>query len=251
MKPIFTTLETIILNCIMETFTTKIEDPNSLFNFYRIFFDNVNTLNIKFDLMMIMNWLGYRILDSFGFLFTSIAFILINLGLFVALYNFNFLEVNENNKYSLWKFIQLISCYLLIFIGVGSSSLLSQKIFIDLYKKYEDFNKKENEIEKDNDKDKADKEDKEDKANDNVKELGDIKKDFFPDIKNDDKEENIIEKEEGIDEINKEKEEDNILVNVPNVDDRNNNFDKKKIGRVKTRDSILENRKKRQKEAKE
>ena len=234
MKPIFTTLETIILNCVKEIFTTKIDDPNSLFNFYQIFFDNANTLNIKFDLMMIMNWLGYRILDSFGFFFTSITFCLINLGLFVALYNFNFLEFNENNKYDIWKFIQLVSCYLLLFVGVGSSSLLSQKIFVDLYKKYDDFKKKD----KIKENEKEDKE-KENKPNENNKELVDIKTDI--------NEENIINKEEGIDQINKEKEEDNILVNVINTDYRINNIDeKKRLKRAKTRESIIKNRKKTQ-----
>ena len=103
----------------------------------------------------------------------------------------------------------------MLFVGVGSSSLLSQKIFVDLYKKYDDFKKKD----KIKENEKEDKE-KENKPNENNKELVDIKTDI--------NEENIINKEEGIDQINKEKEEDNILVNVINTDYRINNIDEKK-----------------------
>ena len=60
---------------------------------------------------------------------------------FVMLYNFDFINYNENNKYSLWKFVQLLLCYIVIFIGVGGSSLLSQTIFFELFKKYKQWEK--------------------------------------------------------------------------------------------------------------
>ena len=145
MKPILYSLETIIGNCITEVFTHKIEDPDSLFNFYDIFFDEVNTLNLDFDLMMIMNWLGNKILDSCGFIFTIILFIIINLGYFIMLFNFDFIHYNENNKYNGLKFLQLILCYIMIFIGIGGSSLLSQNLFLELFNKYKNITKKENE----------------------------------------------------------------------------------------------------------
>ena len=141
MKPIMSTLEIIITNCIKEIFTYKVEDPDSLFNFYHIFFEEVNTLNLDFDLMMIMNWLGSHFLDSCGFITTTIIFMAVNFGYFVMLYNFDFINYNENNKYSLWKFVQLLLCYIVIFIGVGGSSLLSQTIFFELFKKYKQWEK--------------------------------------------------------------------------------------------------------------
>ena len=64
MKPITTCLETILTNIIKEAFTHKIEDPDSLFNFYEMFFNRINILNFDFNLLMIMNWLGDNILYS-------------------------------------------------------------------------------------------------------------------------------------------------------------------------------------------
>ena len=136
MKPIIGTLETIIYNSVAEVLTYKVEDPNSLFNYYEIFFDKINTLNLSFDLMMIMNWFGDRLLDCCRFIPTCIFFMIINFGYFVMLFNFDFLEYTENNKYSIWKFLQLIACYLILFIGMGGSSLLSQKLFIEFFNKY-------------------------------------------------------------------------------------------------------------------
>ena len=141
MKPISSTLEIIIVNCIKEIFTHRIEEPNSLFNFYEIFFNKLNTLNINFNLIMIMNWLGDRILISCGFTITTFIFIAINSLHFVLLFNFDFLDFNENNKYGFWKFMHLVLCYLLLFIGAGGSSLLSQKIFMELYQKFGDNEK--------------------------------------------------------------------------------------------------------------
>ena len=66
MKPIISTLETIMINCIKEVFTHRIEDPDSLFNFYKIFFDKISILTFNFDLIMIMNWLGDSVLFSLG-----------------------------------------------------------------------------------------------------------------------------------------------------------------------------------------
>ena len=141
LKAIISTLETIMYNCIKKFFTTKIEKPDELFNFYDIFFDRVNTLSLDFDLMMIMNWLGHRTLNSCGFMFSIILFFIINFGYFIMMYNFDFLKYNEYNKYNFLKIIQLLLCYLVIFIGAGSSSLLSQEIYLEFFRKYQRFMK--------------------------------------------------------------------------------------------------------------
>ena len=147
MKPIMNTLWEIILNCIKEAFTHKIDEPDSLFNFYKIYFENAKKFNFDFDLMMIMNWLGDKILESIGFIYTCFVFIGINSIYFILFLNFNFIEYNINNKYSIWKFLLLILIYLIIFVGIGGSSLLSQRIFIELndkIAKYEKINKNDN-----------------------------------------------------------------------------------------------------------
>jgi len=155
MKPVMNTLWEIILNCIKEVFTHKIDEPDSIFNFYQIYFENAKKFNFDFDLMMIMNWLGDKILERIGFIKTCFAFIGINSIHFILFLNFNFIEYNINNKYSIWKFLHLVLCYFMIFIGIGGSSLLSQRIFIELTNKiakYEKINKNDNQNENNNEK---------------------------------------------------------------------------------------------------
>ena len=139
LKLINSTLETVILNCIKEALTDKVEEPNSLFNFYELFFNQSNILAFNLDLFMIMNWLGDRFLQSAGFIITSIIFFIINCIFFILLYNFDFLDYNENNKYTIWKFLHLVSLYIVLFIGLGSSTLLSQRINVELFVKIMEF----------------------------------------------------------------------------------------------------------------
>ena len=136
MKPVMSSLEIIILNYVKKIFTYKVENPNSLFNFYDIFYNELNALNLDFDLMMIMNWLGNTVLRSCGFIITTILFIVVNSVYFIISYNFDFIKYNENNKYTIWQFLLLLLCYIIIFIGIGSSSLLSQTTFLEFFKEY-------------------------------------------------------------------------------------------------------------------
>ena len=176
MKPILSTLETIIVNCIGEIFTHRIEDPNSLFNFYEIFFDKINVLNFNFDLIMIMNWLGDRLLYSCGFIVTIIIFIGINIVHFILILNFDFLDYNENNKYGFWKFVLLLLCYILIFLGIGGSSLLSQKMFLEAFKKFDAYIEKLKNLnqqlkEEENEEEEEERENEEEKEDEKEKEI--------------------------------------------------------------------------------
>ena len=146
MKPITTCLETILTNIIKEAFTHKIEDPDSLFNFYEMFFNRINILNFDFNLLMIMNWLGDNILFSLWFYGTIIIFIIANTIFFILLLNFDFRDYNENNKYGIWKFVHLLFIYIVIFVGLGGSSLLSQRIFTEFLKIFGEYVNQSKEI---------------------------------------------------------------------------------------------------------
>ena len=134
------------MNIIKEAFTHKIEDPDSLLNFYEMFFNRINILNFDFNLLMIMNWLGDNILYSLGFYATLIIFIVANTIFFILLLNFDFRDYNENNKYGIWKFVHLLSIYIVIFVGLGGSSLLSQRIFTEFLKKIGEYLKQSKEF---------------------------------------------------------------------------------------------------------
>lgn len=109
---------------------------NETYNFYNLYYKSSLDKSINFDLMMIMDFIGCIFLKSLGFRITSLIFLLLNSISFFLIYNFKFDSFDhETSKYSLSKIFYLILCYILLFIGVGASSLLSQKILIDSFSK--------------------------------------------------------------------------------------------------------------------
>ena len=138
-KNILDNLWIIIENSLVNIFEPKIEEPDSLFNYYSIFFKNSIIPSFNFDLMMIMNFLGDICLQSCGFRQTSISFFIINLISFLFIYIFNFIKYKEVGKYSLGQIICLILIYALFYIGVGSSSLLSQKVLVEFNQRYNEY----------------------------------------------------------------------------------------------------------------
>ena len=86
-----------------------------------------------------MNFLGDICLQSCGFRQTSISFFIINLISFLFIYIFNFIKYKEVGKYSLGQIICLILIYALFYIGVGSSSLLSQKVLVEFNQRYNEY----------------------------------------------------------------------------------------------------------------
>ena len=58
---------------------------------------------------------------------------------FFFIYIFNFLKYNEVGKYNLSQIICLILIYTLLFIGVGSSSLLFQKVLLEFNQRFSEY----------------------------------------------------------------------------------------------------------------
>ena len=119
----------------------SINEFNKKYNLYNLLL--TQTLNEPFDfnLMMIMAFLGDALLNGIGFAFSSVILgIILNGFSILLLYIFNFKDYNkENNAYSFFRILYLILCYILLFIGVGGSALLSQKIIVDSNSKYNDY----------------------------------------------------------------------------------------------------------------
>ena len=115
---------------------------NNTYNFYKSLYFQAYDRTINFDLIMIMNFLGFMALKSRGFSMSTIIFLVINiLGLFMA-YNFDFDSYDEETKkFSFSKILYLIGCFAILYIGVGASTLLSQQILVDSYDKLEDRKK--------------------------------------------------------------------------------------------------------------
>jgi len=105
------------------------------YNFYNILLTQSINISPDFNLIMIMDFLGCILLKSYGFRISSIIFLIINTISLFLIYFIDFNDYDEENLYSFNKIIYIFICFLLLFIGVGSSALLSQQILIDSYLK--------------------------------------------------------------------------------------------------------------------
>jgi predicted PurR-regulated permease PerM len=141
------------------------EDENEeyeFYNFYSYYFSESVNEGIDFDLMETMGFLGTILLNFSGFTVTSFFCLFINSV--AAFFIFTFFNKYSGGKerYSAAQIIFLCFCYLLLFIGVGASALLSQQILIDNFYKFKLF-LKENDAKKPSPNNIALEEEKEDK----------------------------------------------------------------------------------------
>ena len=117
------------------------DDPsyNDFYNFYGFYFKSSFDEGINYDLIETMNFLGILLVRFYGFSVSSLFCMLLNVLALILIINF-FGEYNEaKEKYNIPQFLYLVGCYILLFVGVGSSALLSQQILIDNYKRYQLF----------------------------------------------------------------------------------------------------------------
>ena len=96
--------------------------------------DSIN-ISPDFNLIMIMDFLGCILLKAKGFKVSAFIFLLVNGISLFFIYFFDFNDYNDDNVYSLNKLLYLLLFFILLFIGVGSSALLSQYILIDSFLK--------------------------------------------------------------------------------------------------------------------
>ena len=132
---IFVTLE-IDKNMEEDKKNELINNTIAKYNFYNILLYNSINDRIDLNLMMIMSFLGETLLRSFGFRISTIFFLVINCIPLFLIMTFNFNDFNDKYKYSLLKILYLLLCYIILFIGVGSSTLLSHKILLNKYLVY-------------------------------------------------------------------------------------------------------------------
>jgi len=143
----------IIKNALYNYYISMIKEQNQIekysVNLFREKYEFYHMLNIDtkkeafdFNLMMFMAFLGDILLRARGFRISISVFAALNIISMFLILNFSFDDYNrEYNTYSLFKFIYLLLCWLLLFIGVGASALLSQQIIIDSNYKYDKYTK--------------------------------------------------------------------------------------------------------------
>lgn len=116
------------------------EDENyEFYNFYGYYIKESLDEGFDFNLMNIMNCIGFLLFEYIGFYWSSIIFLGINVvSLFLAMNFFNkYREPNE--KYDIMELSNLFTSNLLLFIGAGATTLFSQTILIDSFYKYGQF----------------------------------------------------------------------------------------------------------------
>ena len=135
-----------VMNALFEAFKRSItcyldwEDKEDktyyeFYNFYSFYFKESINEGIEFDLIETMGFLGTIFFKFYGFRISSAIFMLLNCISLFLIMNF-FSQYNDTfEKYSILSILYLFFCYLLLFIGVGSSALLSQQILIDNYER--------------------------------------------------------------------------------------------------------------------
>ena len=124
----------------------SIEDFNNNYNFYNMFFEDTKKESFDFNLIMFTSFLGDILLKSRGFRISISVFGGINgIGMLLIL-GFSFFNYNsKDNTYSIFQILYLLLCWLILFVGVGASALLSQQIILDSNIKYTKYQKKVNE----------------------------------------------------------------------------------------------------------
>ena len=110
-------------------------------NFYGFYFKSSIEEGIDYDLIETMSFLGTIFIKFYGFSVSSGFFMLINIIALFLIMNFFDEYTDVFERYTLLNIIYLIICYILLFVGVGSSALLSQQLLIENYEKYTLFYK--------------------------------------------------------------------------------------------------------------
>ena len=115
-------------------------EPEEDLNYYNLFHKSSFTEIFESNLTMIMDFLGIIVLKSRGFRIASLIFMIINLASLLLIASFDFSKFDlENRKTSFSHILYFILCYILLFVGVGSSALLSEQILIDSEEKYNKY----------------------------------------------------------------------------------------------------------------
>ena len=121
-----------------------VDKEDDLYNFYSFYFKESICEGIEFDLIETMSFFGMIFYNFYGFKISSILFMIPNILSFFLIYML-FSQYNDaSEQYNLFQILYLFASWVLLFIGVGSSALLSQQMLTDNYGDYISFLKQVN-----------------------------------------------------------------------------------------------------------
>ena len=118
----------------------SINDYIKEYEYYSMLNNDTKKETFDFSLTMFMAFLGDAFLKAKGFRISFSVLAVLNIGAMVLISNFSFEDYDhDENTYSLFKMLYILLIWLLLFIGVGASALLSQQIIIDSNYKYDEY----------------------------------------------------------------------------------------------------------------
>ena len=119
----------------------SIEDFNKNYNFFNMFFEDTRRNIFNFDLIKPTAIIGTFFLRKIGFRCSSLILSIINLfSIILIIFAFPFLDYyNFNNTYPIIYIIFLFILWILLLVGVGGSSMLSQQLIMDKRDKYNEY----------------------------------------------------------------------------------------------------------------
>ena len=126
-------------DCTIELDNNSNNEPN-VFDFYNYVHNNAINETIDFNLMMVTGCIGDSLLKYLGFRKASFILGALNVGVLFWLSTFE-LDFKDEGifDYEFFKILYMLICYILLLIGVGGSSLLSQHILTNTHEIYKEY----------------------------------------------------------------------------------------------------------------
>ena len=118
------------LKCRLDIGCNK-QEFNKRKNFFNFLFSESRKDVFDIDLVMFWSFIGLKLLETCKFRKTSFLFLVLNIIMLCLVYVFDFIISDEN--YSFIRIFLLALLYLFISLTLGSSSLISQQVVIDIY----------------------------------------------------------------------------------------------------------------------
>ena len=117
------------------------KDMPIVFNFINYYYNFTMTESIDFNLMLVSGVLGILLLNWKGYRISLILLCPFVFGPLFWLLNFEYSFKDEKTfDYGIFKILNLIFIYILIYTGIGALSLISQQILVESYLKYKKRN---------------------------------------------------------------------------------------------------------------
>ena len=113
------------------------DDKPNVFDFINYYYKFTMNETIDFNLMLVSGALGILLLDWKGFRISLLILCPFVFGPLVWLLNFEFsFKDDKTFDYGIFKILNLIFIYILIYIGIGALALISQQILTESYLRY-------------------------------------------------------------------------------------------------------------------